>query len=69
MPDVVTLGEVMALFAPLEGGPLTHVRRFELRVGGAEARPRAPRSSRTTVEHKPRGIHATADLLTHLFDE
>jgi len=39
------------------------------RVGGAEARPRAPRSSRTTVEHKPRGIHATADLLTHLFDE
>src|SRR5262245_24789535 len=37
LPDVVTLGEVMALFAPLEGGPLTHVRRFELRVGGAEA--------------------------------
>jgi len=37
VPGVVTLGEVMALFAPLEALPLAHVRRFELRVGGAEA--------------------------------
>jgi len=37
VPDVVTLGEVMALMAPLEAGPFTHARHFELRVGGAEA--------------------------------
>jgi 2-dehydro-3-deoxygluconokinase len=27
----------MAMFAPLDAGPLAHVRHFELRVGGAEA--------------------------------
>ena len=40
------------------------------RVGGAEARPRASRSSRNTVELPPRlGIHDAARLLTHLYDD
>ncbi len=40
------------------------------RVGGAEARPRASRSSRSTVELPPRlGIHDAARLLTHLYDD
>jgi 2-dehydro-3-deoxygluconokinase len=36
MPDVVTFGEVMALFSPLSPEPLRYVRHFELRWGGAE---------------------------------
>src|SRR5919202_4257659 len=36
MPDVVTFGEVMALFSPLSAEPLRYVRQFELRWGGAE---------------------------------
>lgn len=37
MPDVITLGETMVLFAPLEPGPLRYARRFEMRFGGAES--------------------------------
>src|ERR671931_812710 len=36
MLDVVTFGEVMALFSPLSAEPLRYVRQFELRWGGAE---------------------------------
>jgi 2-dehydro-3-deoxygluconokinase len=36
MPDVVTFGEVLALFSPLSAEPLRYVRQFELRWGGAE---------------------------------
>jgi 2-dehydro-3-deoxygluconokinase len=36
MPDVVTLGETMALFAPREAGPLRYVTDFRLKFGGAE---------------------------------
>ena len=36
MPDVVTLGETMALFAPREAGPLRYVSDFRLKFGGAE---------------------------------
>ena len=36
MPDVVTLGETMALFAPREAGPLRYVTDFQLKFGGAE---------------------------------
>jgi 2-dehydro-3-deoxygluconokinase len=36
MPDVVTLGETMALFAPREPGPLRYVPDFRLKFGGAE---------------------------------
>ena len=36
MPDVVTLGETMALFAPREAGPLRYVADFRLKLGGAE---------------------------------
>jgi 2-dehydro-3-deoxygluconokinase len=36
MPDAITFGEVMALFAPLSAEPLRYVRQFELRWGGAE---------------------------------
>ncbi len=36
MPDVVTLGETMALFAPAEPGPLRYVTAFRLKFGGAE---------------------------------
>jgi len=36
MPDVVTLGETMALFAPREVGPLRYVSDFRLKFGGAE---------------------------------
>src|SRR2546423_979589 len=36
MPDVITFGEVMALFSPLSSEPLRYVRQFELRWGGAE---------------------------------
>lgn len=34
--DVVTFGEVLAMFAPLSADPLRYVRQFELRWGGAE---------------------------------
>ncbi|MER3397280.1 MAG: sugar kinase [Chloroflexota bacterium] len=37
VPDVITLGETMVLFAPLEAGPLRYARRFEMRLGGAES--------------------------------
>ncbi len=37
MPDVVTLGETMALFAPREAGPLRYVSEFRLKLGGAES--------------------------------
>jgi 2-dehydro-3-deoxygluconokinase len=36
MPEVVTLGETMALFAPSEAGPLRYVPEFRLKFGGAE---------------------------------
>jgi 2-dehydro-3-deoxygluconokinase len=36
MLDVVTLGEVMALFSPTTAEPLRYARQFELRWGGAE---------------------------------
>ena len=36
MLDVVTFGEVLAMFAPLSADPLRYVRQFELRWGGAE---------------------------------
>ncbi|MFN8523189.1 MAG: sugar kinase [Chloroflexota bacterium] len=36
MPDVVTLGETMALFSPRDAGPLRYVTEFRLRFGGAE---------------------------------
>lgn len=36
MPDVVTLGETMALFAPREAGPLKYVGEYQLKLGGAE---------------------------------
>ena len=36
MPDVVTLGETMAMFAPREAGPLRYVSDFRLKFGGAE---------------------------------
>ena len=36
MPDVVTLGETMALFAPREAGPLRYISDFRLKFGGAE---------------------------------
>lgn len=36
MPDVVTLGETMALFAPREAGPLRYVADFQLKIAGAE---------------------------------
>jgi 2-dehydro-3-deoxygluconokinase len=36
MLDVVTLGEVMALFSPTTAEPLRFARQFELRWGGAE---------------------------------
>src|ERR671934_1813319 len=34
--DVVTFGEVLALFAPTTAEPLRYARQFELRWGGAE---------------------------------
>jgi 2-dehydro-3-deoxygluconokinase len=37
VPDVVTLGETMALFAPVEAGPLRYVTDFRLKFGGAES--------------------------------
>jgi 2-dehydro-3-deoxygluconokinase len=36
MPDVVTLGETMALLSPRDVGPLRYVSDFHLRYGGAE---------------------------------
>ena len=36
MIDVVTFGEVLAMFSPLSAEPLRYVRQFELRWGGAE---------------------------------
>ena len=36
MPDVVTLGETMVLFAPREAGPLRYVSDYRLKFGGAE---------------------------------
>jgi 2-dehydro-3-deoxygluconokinase len=36
MPDVVTFGEVLAMFVPLTPEPLRYARQFELRWGGAE---------------------------------
>ncbi len=36
MPDVVTLGETMVLFAPREAGPLRYVSEYRLKFGGAE---------------------------------
>jgi 2-dehydro-3-deoxygluconokinase len=36
MLDVVTFGEVLAMFSPLSAEPLRFVRQFELRWGGAE---------------------------------
>lgn len=37
MPDVVTFGETMALFAPRETGPLRYVADFRLKLGGTES--------------------------------
>jgi len=37
MPDVVTFGETMALFAPRETGPLRYVADFRLKFGGTES--------------------------------
>jgi 2-dehydro-3-deoxygluconokinase len=37
MPTVVTLGETLALFAPLSADPLRYARQFELRWGGTES--------------------------------
>ena len=36
VPDVVTLGETMVLFAPREAGPLRYVSDYRLKFGGAE---------------------------------
>jgi 2-dehydro-3-deoxygluconokinase len=36
MPEVVTFGEVLAMFVPLTAEPLRYARQFELRWGGAE---------------------------------
>ena len=37
MPDVVTFGETMALFAPRETGPLRYVADYRLKMGGTES--------------------------------
>jgi 2-dehydro-3-deoxygluconokinase len=37
MPDVVTFGETMALFAPAETGPLRYVAEYRLKMGGTES--------------------------------
>jgi 2-dehydro-3-deoxygluconokinase len=37
MPDVVTFGETMALFAPRETGPLRYVAEYRLKLGGTES--------------------------------
>ena len=37
MPDVVTFGETMALFAPRETGPLRYVAEYRLKMGGTES--------------------------------
>jgi 2-dehydro-3-deoxygluconokinase len=36
LPEVVTFGEVLAMFSPLSAEPLRYARQFELRWGGAE---------------------------------
>lgn len=37
MPEVVTLGETMVLFSPMQSGPLRYVHNFQKRIAGAES--------------------------------
>ena len=37
MPEVVTMGETMAVMAPTEPGPLRYVASYRLRMAGAES--------------------------------
>lgn len=37
MPEVVTLGETMVLFSPMQSGPLRYVHNYQKRIAGAES--------------------------------
>ena len=37
MPEVLTMGETMAVFVPTETGPLKYIQNFRLRYAGAES--------------------------------
>ena len=37
MPEIITLGETMAVMVPKEAGPLRYVHGFHLRMAGAES--------------------------------
>lgn len=37
MPEIVTLGETMAAFAPQSGGPLRYIRDYQMRIAGSES--------------------------------
>lgn len=37
MPEIVTLGETMAMFSPSGGGPLRYITDYRLRIAGAES--------------------------------
>lgn len=37
MPEVITLGETMVLFSPMQSGPLRYVHNYQKRIAGAES--------------------------------
>lgn len=37
MPEIITIGETMAVFTPKSTGYLRYIRDYELRIAGAES--------------------------------